>query len=277
MIVLQTIDELRAWRRGISSSLGLVPTMGALHEGHLSLVHASTAQNPTTVATIFVNPTQFSPGEDLAKYPRPLEADLAMLEAAGVAAVFAPNTADIYLPGSSTVVTENSLSQPMCGQFRSGHFEGVTTIVAKLFNLVQPDVAYFGQKDYQQLQVIRRMVRDLNFPVEIVMCPTVREPDGLAMSSRNRYLSPEDRQRALAINASLRAVEELYRSGERDAERLRAAGLVVLAEVGIEPQYWDVRHRDTLEALETVSDDGAVMAMAAYVDSARLIDNILVG
>ena len=276
MKILRTVDELRAWRKASAGKVGLVPTMGALHTGHLSLVASAKAQTDRTIASIFVNPLQFGPQEDLASYPRPFAHDCDLLVEAGTDALFAPEAAEVYAAGASTYVNEEAVSLPLCGAQRPGHFRGVTTVVLKLFNLVQPDVAFFGRKDYQQCAVIRRMVRDLNVPVEVVTCPTVRELDGLAMSSRNVYLSPEERARAPQLHRGLEAAASLYRSGVRDGDRLREAGLAAL-DAGFKVQYWDVRHRDTLEDLTQgghVGVDGAVLAVAAYLGKTRLIDNI---
>jgi pantoate--beta-alanine ligase len=264
-------DDLRASRR----RLGLVPTMGALHEGHLSLVRAAKAQCDAVVVSIFVNPTQFGPTEDLAKYPRQFERDCALLEKENVDTVFAPSVEEMYVKGESTWVTVEGLSDKLDGRSRPGHFRGVTTVVAKLFHVIEPDVAFFGQKDAAQVAVIRRMVRDLNFPVEIAVCPIVREPDGLAMSSRNAYLNPEERQRALLLQRSLRRVEEKFRAGERNAARLVAAAKQIIAD---EPQvrldYFEIVDPDTLEPLDQISRP-ALAAVAAYVGTTRLIDNVV--
>ncbi len=278
-IVLRTVAEARAWRRALPAGqkLGFVPTMGALHAGHISLMELAKSRADVTIASIFVNPLQFGPNEDLAKYPRPIEKDLALLEAAGVDALFLPGVADLYPEGASTFVTEESVSGPMCGAVRPGHFRGVTTVVLKLFNIVQPDLAVFGQKDAQQCAVLERMVRDLAVPVEMVRGPIVREADGLALSSRNVYLSPEDRAAAPLIHASLQAAKAAFTAGERDAKTLAAIGRAVL---GRDPrftvQYWDVRHPQSLAAIETIAADGALFAVAAYLGTTRLIDNIVV-
>lgn len=278
--ILRSIAELRAWRRALppGRSLGLVPTMGALHRGHMSLVDLSKARCDTTLVSIFVNPLQFGPNEDLAKYPRPIEADLALLEAAGVGALFLPGTSDLYPPGASTFVVEESVSAPLCGAFRPGHFRGVATVVLKLFNLSQPQFAFFGQKDAQQCAVIERMVRDLDVPVEIVRGPIVRESDGLALSSRNVYLAPPERAAAPKIYKSLKAAEAAYAAGERQAEKLAAAGRAVLAsEPLFRVQYWEVRDPVSLEELERVGEGGALLAVAAHLGTTRLIDNLIVG
>jgi pantoate--beta-alanine ligase len=278
-ITLRTVAEVRAWRRAlpVGQSLGFVPTMGALHDGHISLMKLAKNRAAVTIASIFVNPLQFGPNEDLAKYPRPIEKDLALLEAAGVDALFLPEVADLYPEGASTVVVEEHVSGPMCGAVRPGHFRGVTTVVLKLFNIVQPDLAVFGQKDAQQCAVIERMVRDLAVPVEIVRGPIVREADGLAMSSRNVYLSPEHRAAAPLIHASLQAAKAAFEAGQPDANTLATIGRAVL---GQDPrftvQYWDIRDPQTLEAIDTVPAGGALFAVAAYLGATRLIDNIVV-
>jgi pantoate--beta-alanine ligase len=244
----------------------------------MSLVRLADVRCDVTIASIFVNPLQFGPNEDLAKYPRPLEKDLALLEAAGVDALFLPPVEALYRPDASTFVVEERVSEPLCGQFRPGHFRGVATVVLKLFNLVQPDAAFFGQKDAQQCAVIERMVRDLDVPVEIVRGPIVREADGLAISSRNVYLAPEERAVAPLIFRSLQTAEAAFAAGERDAGKLAEVGsAVLLAEPRFRLQYWEVRHSATLEPLERVGDDGALFAVAAYLGATRLIDNLVVG
>jgi pantoate--beta-alanine ligase len=250
--------------------------MGALHEGHLSLVRAAKTACDAVVATIFVNPTQFAPGEDFAKYPRRFETDCALLEAEGVDVLFAPDAAEMYPAGASTVVEVENISDRLDGQSRPGHFRGVATVVAKLFNIIQPNHAFFGQKDAAQVAVLRRMVRDLNFNLELVVCPTVREPDGLAMSSRNHYLSAEERQRALVLSRALRHIEARIAAGVVDSARLIDAGLAVLAE---EPEirldYLRIVDPETLEDVADVSA-GTLVTVAAVVGPARLIDNVLV-
>jgi len=276
--ILHNIAELRQARtmwRVRDRSVGFVPTMGALHEGHLSLVRAARDACDRVVVSIFVNPTQFGPTEDLEKYPRTFEQDKVLLEGAGVDLLFAPNAEEIYPPGARTFVTVEDLSSRLDGLSRPGHFRGVATVVAKLFNLVQPDVAFFGQKDAAQVAVLRRMVRDLNFPVEMVVCPTVREPDGLAMSSRNRYLSPQQRKSALALSQALRAMENAAKAGEHRADILLAQGLRVLeSEPGIRADYLAAVHPDTLEPLENLAA-GGLLAVAAFAGETRLIDNVL--
>jgi len=267
--------------RGANRRLGLVPTMGALHEGHLSLVRAAKAACDTVAASIFVNPTQFGPNEDLARYPCSFERDCDMLEREGVDLLFAPSVDEMYPAGAITWVTVEELSCKLDGRSRPGHFRGVTTVVAKLFHIVEPDSAFFGQKDAAQIAVIRRMVRDLNFPVEVVVCPIVREPDGLAMSSRNAYLSPEQRKQALVMHRSLMRVEKLAREGERDATKLVAMGKREFgSENSVRVDYFEIVNPDTLDPLKEISNGAggsatALVAVAAYVGTTRLIDNIL--
>jgi pantoate--beta-alanine ligase len=274
--ILSNITETGAACRLVRANgqrLGLVPTMGALHEGHLSLVHAAKARCDTVAVSLFVNPTQFGPNEDLAKYPRPYERDRELLEKEGVAILFAPSAEAMYPQGKATWVVVEGLSEKLDGRSRPGHFRGVTTVVSKLFHIIEPDVAFFGQKDAAQSAVIRRMVRDLNFPVEIVICPIVREPDGLAMSSRNAYLNPDERQRALAVHRSLNRVENEFRAGERNAARLIAAAAKVFApEPQIRLDYFEIVDPDTLDPVDQI-ERPALAAVAAYVGSTRLIDN----
>lgn len=258
-------------------SIGLVPTMGYLHEGHLSLVRKSISENRSTVVTIFVNPLQFGPNEDYEAYPRDLEKDCLLLEKEGVDVVYCPKPEDLYHPDHSTYVVEERVSRDLCGASRPGHFRGVCTIVLKLFLLTGPDRAYFGEKDFQQLQVIRRMVRDLNVPVEIRGCPIVREKDGLALSSRNVYLSPSERLSALALNRSLKAAKALYDSGERNAGKL--VGCVregLFSDPALRVEYIELRDAEELSVLETV-DRPAVLALAVRVGKTRLIDNVKLG
>jgi pantoate--beta-alanine ligase len=266
----------RAVRRA-GMELAMVPTMGALHEGHLSLVRAARAAREVVAVSIFVNPTQFGPNEDLAKYPRSFERDCDMLEREGVEFVFAPAVEEMYPAGAVTWVTVEKLSGKLDGGSRPGHFRGVTTVVAKLFHIVEPDKAFFGQKDAAQVAIIRRMVRDLNLPVEIVVCPIVREADGLAMSSRNAYLSAEERKRALVLHHSLERVKQLVHAGERDAARLVADARGEFArESLVRLDYCEVVDPDTLDPVADVSR-GALVAVAAYVGATRLIDNVLLG
>jgi pantoate--beta-alanine ligase len=279
MRIARTITEARAavaGLRGESRSLGLVPTMGALHAGHISLVRAARSSCDAVVATIFVNPTQFAPGEDFSKYPRTFDADCRMLEAEGVDLLFAPEPAEIYPEGFRTVVEVEGISDRLDGESRPGHFRGVATIVAKLFNIIAPDKAFFGQKDAAQVAILRRMARDLNFPLEMVVCPIVRDPDGLALSSRNRYLSPEDRRHALVLSRTLRRIDEPIAAGISDSASLLDAGLAVLAEEpAVRLDYLRIVDPDTLEDLPDVRH-GALVAVAAWVGPARLIDNVLI-
>jgi pantoate--beta-alanine ligase len=264
----------RASRRG-GRRLGFVPTMGALHEGHLSLVRAARASCDTVAASIFVNPTQFGPNEDLAKYPRSFERDREWLEREGVELLFAPAVEEMYPAGAVTWVTVEGLSDKLDGRSRPGHFRGVTTVVAKLFHIVEPDAAFFGQKDAAQVAVIRRMVRDLRMPVEIVVGPIVREADGLAMSSRNAYLDATQRKEALVLYRALERVKLLADSGERDVTKLIGAGREEFSrERSVRLDYFEVVNPETLDPVETISA-GALVAVAAYVGTTRLIDNLL--
>jgi len=275
MRVVHTIAEARAVRRALPGTWGFVPTMGYLHEGHLSLVRRARAENDRVAVSIFVNPTQFGPHEDYARYPRDLERDLRLLEPLGVDLVFVPSVEEMYPPGFQTWVIVEEVSRPLEGASRPGHFRGVATVVAKLFNILRPDRAYFGQKDAQQTVVIRRMVQDLNIPVEIVICPTVREPDGLAMSSRNTYLNPEERRAATVLFRALQAAKARYEAGERDAERLREAMReVIRAEPLARIDYVSVAHPETLQELERV-EGPALLSLAVYIGTTRLIDNLM--
>ncbi len=261
--------------RRAGKRIGFVPTMGALHEGHLSLVRAARAQADTVVVSIFVNPTQFGPNEDFAKYPRTFERDSQMLSAEQADYIFSPGAAEMYPPGAETWVTVEQIGEKLDGRSRPGHFRGVTTVVSKLFHIVQPDLAFFGQKDAAQVANIRRMVRDLNFDVEIVVCPIVRESDGLAMSSRNAYLGPDQRRIATVLFRSLTHVRKLAGSGELRSERLVEAGRKVLAEEPtVKLDYFEIVNAETLAPVTDVSE-GALVAVAAYVGSTRLIDNLL--
>jgi len=278
MQICATIPEARAASRDAHSSgkrLGLVPTMGALHEGHLSLVRAAKAQCDSVAVSIFVNPTQFGPTEDLSKYPRQFDRDCQLLEKEGVDVLFAPSVDEMYPDGQVSWVLVEGLSEKLDGRSRPGHFRGVTTIVAKLFHILEPDAAFFGQKDAAQLAVIRRMVRDLNFPVEIVACPIVREPDGLAMSSRNAYLNREERAQALVLQHSLQQMQQEFQNGERIAAKLISSAKKVFAR---EPQvaldYLEIVDPDTLDPVERISQQ-TLVAVAAYVGSTRLLDNLV--
>ncbi|NLI96227.1 MAG: pantoate--beta-alanine ligase [Synergistaceae bacterium] len=274
------VEKLRRAVRGLrqeGGTVGFVPTMGYLHEGHLSLVRKSVSENQTTVVSIFVNPLQFGPNEDYEAYPRDLEKDCMLLEKEGVDLVYCPKPEDLYHPDHSTYVVEEGVSRDLCGASRPGHFRGVCTVVLKLFHLVEPDRAYFGEKDYQQLQVIRRMVRDLNVPVEIRGCPIVREQDGLALSSRNVYLSPPERASALALSRSLKKAKALYDSGERDAAKI--AGCVreeLKGDPSLYVEYVEVKDASELSALKTI-ERPAVLALAVRVGKTRLIDNVILG
>ena len=276
---MHTIAQMRAVcaeaRRG-GKRLGLVPTMGALHEGHLSLVRAARARCDAVAVSIFVNPTQFGPNEDFAKYPRSFERDRELLEAEGVDSLFAPSVEEMYPPGAATFVTVEGLSEKLCGRSRPGHFRGVTTVVAKLFNILQPDLAFFGQKDAAQAAIVKKMVRDLGLPVEIVVCPIVREADGLAMSSRNAYLDAAQRRSASVLHRALRQVEELAAKGERrSATLIEAAQNVLREEPTVRVDYVEMVDNETLDPVEDLSR-GALVAVAAYLGATRLIDNLLI-
>jgi pantoate--beta-alanine ligase len=265
-------------RRG--ESIGLVPTMGDFHDGHLSLIRAARRSCDVVVVTLFVNPTQFGAGEDLGSYPRDETRDLAVAEKEGVDLLFAPPAEEVYPAGFTTAVEVLGLTEVLCGapELRGPeHFRGVTTVVAKLLNIVQPDVAFFGQKDAQQAIVIRRMVRDLDFPVRIEVLPTVREPDGLAMSSRNRYLTDEERRRATALHRALSAAAEVAGGGERSVEPALAAARAELREAGVEPEYLEARDAEDLTPAESLNGRPVLVALAARVGRARLIDNTLIG
>jgi pantoate--beta-alanine ligase len=277
MKTVTALTDLRASRALLSGPVGFVPTMGFLHAGHISLVRAARDECASVVASIFVNPTQFGPKEDLARYPRDLPHDLSLLESAGVDLVWTPTAEDMYPPGYQTWVQVEELTRRLEGEVRPGHFRGVTTVVAKLFNAVSPHKAYFGQKDAQQAAVVRRMAKDLDFPIEIIVCPTLRETDGLAMSSRNTYLSQEERRAATILFRGLSAAKLVYELGERSAEKLRT---VVREEVVAEPlaklQYVSCADYDSLEELEIVTGK-ALLSMAVYMGKTRLIDNFVLG
>jgi pantoate--beta-alanine ligase len=270
-----TLTDLRAARLSFPGRVGLVPTMGYLHDGHLSLVRRAREECDHVIVSIFVNPTQFGPKEDLSKYPRDLNRDLSLLEPLGVDLVWMPTEEVMYPPGYQTWVEVEAVTRPLEGTMRPGHFRGVTTVVAKLFNAVQPHNAYFGQKDAQQAAVIRQMTRDLSYLIEIVVCPIVREPDGLAMSSRNVYLDPEQRKAATVLYRSLRAAKEAYEDGVRDAETLRQIMKDVLASEPLaQMQYVSCADYDTLEELDTVTSK-ALLSMAVFIGKTRLIDNLI--
>lgn len=275
MRVATTVAEARAFRRERAGSLGLVPTMGCLHAGHLSLVAAARADNASVAATVFVNPTQFGPDEDYARYPRDLAADRALLEAAGCDLLFAPDAREIYPPGFATTVDVGPVARPLEGERRPGHFPGVATIVLKLLQITQPDRIYFGEKDAQQLAVIRRLVNDLDLPVDIRPCPIVREVDGLALSSRNRYLSPDERRAAPVLFRALQASAALWRAGERRSESLRVAAEEVLArEPRAHVDYVALADPATFEPV-TLAAGPARLLLAVFLGTTRLIDNVL--
>ena len=276
--ILSTVAELRAWRAQAAEPVVLVPTMGALHSGHARLVEEArtlAGPNGTVIASVFVNPLQFGPSEDFQLYPRELDADAEKCEAAGADAVFAPSVEEVYAKDRSIQIFETSLAKRLCGTSRPGHFDGVCTVVAKLFNLVQPTDAVFGKKDYQQLAIIRRLVRDLNFPVAVHGVETVREKDGLAMSSRNRYLTPEERAQAPTIRAALLAMRNAYHAGQTDAAKLIALGSAQLEQTAPAGRidYLEIVSRHTLQPLDSVADEGLIAA-ALFFGKARLIDNI---
>jgi pantoate--beta-alanine ligase len=278
MRICNTIEDMRAASRAVRHAgkrLGFVPTMGALHEGHLSLARAAKASCDAVAASIFVNPAQFGPTEDLAKYPRNFERDRELLEKEGVELLFAPSVEEMYPAGAVTWVTVEGLSAKLDGRSRPGHFRGVTTVVAKLFHIVEPDAAFFGQKDAAQVAIIRRMAADLNFPVEIVACPIMREPDGLAMSSRNAYLDPQQRKQALLLHRSLFRANKLWEAGERDAAKIVAtAQEEFAAEKSVRLDYFEIVDPDNLDPLDDVGN-GALVAVAAFVGQTRLIDNLV--
>ena len=278
MKICNSIEEMRAALRhakGSTQRIGFVATMGALHEGHLSLVRAAKAQADVVVASIFVNPTQFGPNEDFSRYPRTFESDCQMLNQEGVDLLFAPSVEDMYPTGAVTYVTVEDLSERLCGKSRPGHFRGVTTVVSKLFNIIGPDLAFFGQKDAAQAAIIRRMVRDLNFPVEVVVSPIVREPDGLAMSSRNAYLDAGQRKSALVLSRALSRVKAAFDKGEQTAAKLIDVGIRVLkSEPGAQLDYLEIVDPETLEPVEFVRGS-ALVAVAAFVGTTRLIDNVV--
>jgi pantoate--beta-alanine ligase len=276
MRILRSIPEIRAAVRDARQSgltVGLVPTMGALHDGHLSLIRTARLSNDLVVVSLFVNPAQFAATEDLGSYPRAEELDARFAADAGADILFAPAVEQIYPDGFATSIHVAGITDVLCGAHRGpGHFDGVVTVVTKLFQIVAPDTAYFGQKDAQQVLVIRRLVQDLDIPVQIVACPIVREPDGLAMSSRNAYLDPDARLRATALNRALDAAEAVVARGETRADAVLAAARAELADAGIEPEYLELRSPEDLRELDRVGD-AALLAVAAQVGAARLIDN----
>jgi len=277
--IAKTIARIReyvAQARAAGKTVGFVPTMGALHAGHASLIEAAARRCDYVVVSIFVNPTQFGPGEDLEKYPRPFEKDVQVCERCGAHAIFAPSAEEMYPRKNSTWVTVEKLTEPLCGRFRPGHFRGVTTVCTKLFNIVGADVAFFGQKDAQQATVIRRMVADLNMPLEIVVCPTVREPDGLAMSSRNQYLSPQERSQAPVIYRALQRCGEMIKAGEQNAAKITEGMSEVLRQVpALQVEYVSIVDAESLEPCDRVRGQ-VLVAVAARLGSTRLIDNIRV-
>ena len=279
MRVIEKIKDLKAVIRSQKSSgktIGLVPTMGYLHDGHLSLVKASRDENDFTIMSIFVNPTQFGPNEDFDSYPRDMERDTKLAEAAGVDVIFAPSKDEMYPDGYKTYVEVEDITNVLCGKSRPGHFRGVTTVVAKLFNIVEPDKAYFGQKDAQQVIVLRKMVKDLNMNLEIVTCPIVRESDGLAMSSRNTYLSPEERSGALVLSQSLFEAEKIIKDGERDAAKIIGYIKNRISQVEIaEIDYVEITDIDDLKSVEHIAGK-VLIALAVRFGRTRLIDNVIV-
>jgi pantoate--beta-alanine ligase len=277
MRICESVEQMRGARILMHQDhrVGLVPTMGALHEGHLSLVRAARAKCESVVVSIFVNPLQFGPNEDLAKYPRSFERDCELLEREKVDILFAPPVEDMYPKNAVTYVTVEGMSEKLCGRSRPGHFRGVTTVVAKLLHIVEPEAAFFGQKDAAQCAIIRRMVRDLNFPVEIVVGPIVREPDGLAMSSRNAYLSPQERKSALVLYRALTALNSRFDQGERSVRRLVETGKQLLSQdPGVRLDYLEIVNPDSLEPVKAV-ERTVLAAVAAVVGGTRLIDNVL--
>ena len=277
MIIATGLDELQIGRLLLDPPVGLVPTMGYLHEGHLSLIRKAREECTHVAVSIFVNPTQFGPNEDLAKYPRDLERDLSLIRPLGVALVWTPSPEIMYPTGYQTWVEVEAVTRPLEGAMRPGHFKGVTTVVAKLFNAIQPHRAYFGQKDAQQVAVIRRMTRDLNFPLEVIVCPTVREADGLAMSSRNKYLEGEERKAATILFRALGAAKFAYEDGERNADKLRTIMKDMLAtEPRAQTQYVSCADYDTLEELELIKGK-TLLSMAVRLGKTRLIDNFVLG
>ncbi|HET6150391.1 MAG TPA: pantoate--beta-alanine ligase [Polyangia bacterium] len=277
---MHTVAEMTAFSeaaRARGERIAFVPTMGFLHAGHVSLLDDGRRRGDRLVLSIFVNPTQFAPGEDLARYPRDLEGDLAKAAAAGTDVAFVPDDGQMYPVGYQTYVRVRELEEGLCGASRPDHFQGVATVVCKLFNIVRPHVALFGEKDFQQLAVIRRMVVDLNLPVEVAGLPIVREPDGLAMSSRNKYLSPEERQRALALSRGLFAAHALFDSGERSAQTLVAAARAPIAAAATRVDYVEVRDAESLRPIAERVEGPSVIAVAAFVGPTRLIDNVRLG
>jgi pantoate--beta-alanine ligase len=276
MNTFAAISDLRRARLALTGALGLVPTMGALHEGHLSLVRRARADNDHVGVSIFVNPTQFGPNEDLSRYPRDLDRDLSLLAEAGADLVWTPTPEIVYPPGFQTYVAVEQVALPLEGRIRPGHFRGVATVVAKLFNVFTPDRAYFGQKDAQQVIVIKRLAADLNFPLEVVICPTVREPDGLATSSRNFYLNPEERRAAAVLYQALSAAKSAFDNGERNGDVLRAIlSSTIAGEPLAQVDYVSAADQDTLVELDRISGKGVLLSLAVRIGATRLIDNFL--
>jgi pantoate--beta-alanine ligase len=279
MEVVETIEAVRqqvSAARKKGKKIGLVPTMGAFHQGHISLIDRAVKECDFVVVTIFVNPTQFGPGEDFQKYPRSLDADLEMCGKTGVDLVFVPSTGQIYPSENLTWVNIEKLTEPLCGQFRPGHFRGVTTVCAKLFNIVQSDIAFFGQKDVQQAIVIKKMVADLNMPLKIVLCPTVRDADGLALSSRNQYLTDQQRKDATLIYKSLQECKKMIRAGTTDTKKIIVRMQEVLCQApAIHIEYVSIVDPETLQSLDHITDQ-ILLAVAVKIGPARLIDNIMV-
>lgn len=279
MEIINKIEEMKKKSEEFKKEgqkIGFVPTMGYLHEGHLALVRKAKELSDKVVVSIFVNPLQFGPREDFKEYPRDLERDFTLLEKEGVDVVFVPDEEEMYPKDFQTYVEVTKLTERLCGAFRPGHFKGVTTVVLKLFNIVKPDIAIFGEKDYQQLLVIKQMVKDLNLDVEIVPCPTVREPDGLAMSSRNIYLSPKERESALSLYKALNLAEKMVKDGEKDPEKIKKS---MIEFINMHPyiivQYIEIVDPQTLEPVEVI-DKPVLCAIAAFVGKARLIDNKII-
>ena len=277
MIVIENIPDMVYLRLNLKEPVGFVPTMGYLHEGHMSLVKKARAENRTVIASIYVNPTQFGPNEDLAKYPRTLERDLAMLDKEGTDAVFFPEDKDMYPAGYDTWVTVDNLTKPLEGNVRPTHFRGVTTVVTKLFNIVRPTNAYFGQKDAQQALVIKKMAADLNMNLKVVVCPTIREPDGLAMSSRNVYLNPEQRKAAPVLYKSLQMAQELFANGEKNADVILGQMTTLIQKEPLgKIDYISISDTETLAELKIIKKT-ALVSMAVKFGNTRLIDNVILG
>lgn len=280
MEIIASPAEMQRWSeraRRRSEKIAFVPTMGFLHEGHLTLMREGRKRASILASSLFVNPTQFGPNEDFARYPRNFDGDCAMMRTVPVDVLFAPEPDAMYPPGSQTFVEATDVTKGLCGDHRPGHFRGVTTVVAKLFNIVKPHIALFGEKDYQQLRAIERMVKDLNFDIEIVPVATVREADGLAMSSRNAYLKPDEREKALSLSRALKAAGECFKAGARDPQQLaRAARAVLESTSGVRLEYVEAVDAETLKPLATI-DRPVVVAIAAYVGATRLIDNMVFG